>query len=226
MGCTCNMVYNPNTGDWSHHSSCPLYPNSYWVPYPSPFEQDKETNAALERLKYALNRKKTDEEEQKPNPGKCREEGYETKPAMQSFTTGATRSDDSYKPDFEGFFSPLVLGAYAEYMQEHRIQDDGNVRASDNWQKGMPFHKYIKSLWRHFHQLWLLHRGYTPAPEKRAGKVVPVTMISALSGIMFNTMGYFHEYLMDRDAWVKRVVSEPENGDKITALDARRQKVA
>jgi hypothetical protein len=145
------------------------------------------------------------------------------KPAMQAFETGATRSDDSKKNDYEGFLSPLVLEAYADYMTEHRVQDDGQVRASDNWQRGMPFHKYIKSLFRHFLQLWQLHRGYTPKPESRAGKMVPVTVTSAVSGILFNTSGYFHEYLMDRNAWENRIVSEPENADVLRAPDVRKQ---
>lgn len=150
----------------------------------------------------------------------------EVKAAMQSFTTGANRSDDSKKPDYEGFFSPLVLEAYAEYMQEHRITDTGAMRASDNWQLGMPFHKYMKSLFRHFIQLWQLHRGYTPKPESRGGKVVPVTVRSAMAGVLFNTMGYFHEYLMDPEAWEQRVISEPPDADKILASDWRKQKVA
>lgn len=136
---------------------------------------------------------------------------------VQKFESGATRSDDSNKPDFEGFFSPLVMDAYAEYMQEHRVQDDGKVRASDNWQRGMPFHKYMKSLFRHFMQLWHLHRGWAVKPEKRAGKLVPVTVTSAISGILFNTMGYFHEYLRDIENWEDRIISEPEDGDVIRA---------
>lgn len=150
-----------------------------------------------------------------------------TPKVMQTFATGATRSDDSNKPDFEGFLSPLVIADYGMYMQEHRTQDDGTVRASDNWQRGMPFHKYLKSLWRHLLQLWLLHRGHTAdthpfLQEKRAGKVVPVTVRTALAGILFNTQGYYHEYLMDRNAWENRVVSEPENADVVRAPDVRR----
>jgi hypothetical protein len=147
---------------------------------------------------------------------------------MQAFSTGATRSDDSYKPDPEGFFSPLVIAAYAEYMQEQRLQDDGRTRASDNWQKGIPFHKYMKSLWRHFLDLWKLHRGYVPKPEMRHGRPVPVTMEKALAGIMFNTMGYFHEYLMDREAWENRQISDQEDvDDKVRTIHhARKQKAA
>jgi hypothetical protein len=121
-------------------------------------------------------------------------------PKMQQFDTGATRSDDTNKPDPEGFLSPVVLEAYMEYMQEHRVQDDGKVRESDNWQKGMPLNKYMKSLWRHFFQLWQLHRGHTPKPELRAGVLVPVTKKSACVGVMFNVMGYLHVLLTEQRA--------------------------
>jgi hypothetical protein len=115
--------------------------------------------------------------------------------AMQQFGTGATRSDDSNKPDYEGYLSPLVIEAYGRYMLEHQTQDDGVKRDSDNWQKGMPLPKYMKSLWRHVMQLWQLHRGVAVAPEKRAGILVPVTIESALMAVLFNTMGYAHEWL-------------------------------
>ena len=57
---------------------------------------------------------------------------------MREFDTGATRDAETNKLDFEGFFSPLALEEYAKYMHMHRRQADGNVRDSDNWQKGMP----------------------------------------------------------------------------------------
>ena len=111
--------------------------------------------------------------------------------AIRRFSTGATRDTDNGKLDPEGFFSPLVLLEYAEYMHRHRVQPDGDLRASDNWQNGMPRKQYMKSLWRHFMDLWLIHRGY---PEKARGDIK-----EALCGIMFNAMGYMHEVLIDRD---------------------------
>jgi hypothetical protein len=199
--CTCNMTFSPGNRVWEHWKDCPMYGEKM-----DP-RQEPERRIELDHR----------------GPLAAWPSVNETKPVVQAFATGATRSDDTHKPDFEGFLSPLVLTAYAEYMQEHRTQDDGSVRASDNWQRGMPFHKYMKSLFRHFMQMWWLHRGYTPAPEKRAGKLVPVTMVSAVSGIMFNTMGYFHEFLMDHKAWEQRIISEPEDADVLRAPDVRKK---
>ena len=70
--------------------------------------------------------------------------------AVRTFDTGATRDTDDGKLDYEGFISPLVLERFARYMHTHRLQPDGTLRDSDNWQKGIPRDQYIKSAWRHF----------------------------------------------------------------------------
>lgn len=112
---------------------------------------------------------------------------------VRSFSTGATRSSDTGKPDYEGFLSPVVLEEFGKYMSKHRIQANGEPRDSDNWQRGIPLSAYIKSTWRHFMHWWLLHRGHVALDEKGQ----PVTMRETLSAIMFNTMGYFHEWLKE-----------------------------
>ena len=106
---------------------------------------------------------------------------------IRKFKTGATRDTEIGKLDYEGFLSPIVLKAYAEYMNKHRKQSDGQLRNSDNWQQGIPKDAYIKSLWRHMMDLWLEHRGY----KSRDGKK------DALMGILFNTMGYTLELLKE-----------------------------
>jgi hypothetical protein len=50
--------------------------------------------------------------------------------------TGATRDTSNGKNDYEGFNNPLVELAFGDYMTEHRIQSDGSLRDSDNWQQG------------------------------------------------------------------------------------------
>ena len=73
------------------------------------------------------------------------------------FDTGATRDTDANKLDFEGFLSPRVLRQYAEYMHKCRLRNQPHgeaLRASDNWQKGMPKDSYMKSLVRHVMELW------------------------------------------------------------------------
>ena len=111
---------------------------------------------------------------------------------MRMFKSGATRSSDDDKLDYEGFLSPLVLERYAEYMHKHRKQADGKIRASDNWQKGIPFTAYMKSLWRHLKDLWTLHRGIGVL-DREDGHVV--SKEEALCAILFNCSGYLHELL-------------------------------
>ena len=113
---------------------------------------------------------------------------------MREFDTGATRDDDNEKLDYEGFLSPVALKRYAEYMHEHRKQVDGGMRASDNWQKGIPLDVYMKSLWRHLIELWNVHRD----PRKLGMHEIVMSDIiyikkEALCAIIFNAFGYLHE---------------------------------
>jgi hypothetical protein len=99
---------------------------------------------------------------------------------VRTFNTGATRNGEFNKLDYEGFLSPLVLKRYAEYMHACRVQSDGKLRDSDNWQKGIPMDVYMKSAWRHFMAMWTDHRaGEDPTQD--------------LCALLFNVMGYLHE---------------------------------
>ena len=104
---------------------------------------------------------------------------------VRIFKSGATRDTDEGKLDYEGFLSPVVLERFAEYMQKHRIQSDGRLRESDNWQKGIPVHQYVKSLWRHFMAVWKGHRNGQIGEED-------------VCAMLFNTMGLLHELIMSR----------------------------
>lgn len=106
---------------------------------------------------------------------------------IRQFETGATRDTDIGKLDYEGFLSPLVLRRYAEYMHSHRIQPDGALRDSDNWQKGIPRDQYMKSMWRHFMDVWTAHRGYGYGSDE--------WLETALCAVLFNVCGYLHEIL-------------------------------
>jgi hypothetical protein len=107
---------------------------------------------------------------------------------MREFDTGATRDNDENKLDYEGFLSPIVLERFAWYMHLHRQQADGKLRSADNWQKGMPLDVYMKSLFRHFMDLWAIHRG-----EEQIA--INVYTEEVLCAIMFNVMGYLHTVL-------------------------------
>lgn len=120
---------------------------------------------------------------------------YAASSPVRTFSTGATRDTSEGKNDYEGFLSPLVIEAYGDYMQEHQRQSDGSIRPSDNWQKGMPFDVYMKSLLRHVIDFWKLHRGYSVKAELRGGVWVLPTKRTLLCSILFNAMGYLHELL-------------------------------
>jgi hypothetical protein len=108
---------------------------------------------------------------------------------MRSFDTGATRDTAEGKLDYEGFLSPAVLRQYAKFMNMNRLQSDGKLRDSDNWQKGIPMDVYMKSGYRHFNDWWAGHRkGASPMIDRK-----PV--MAALCGLLFNVMGYMHEEL-------------------------------
>ena len=108
---------------------------------------------------------------------------------MREFKSGATRDTDEGKLDFEGFLSPPVLWRYAQYMHKNRIQADGKLRDSDNWQKGMSQDVYMKSMWRHFMDVWEYHRRpELPRDEQQ----------EALCALLFNVMGMLHESIKEQ----------------------------
>lgn len=108
---------------------------------------------------------------------------------VRQFNSGANRSSDAGKPDFEGFLSPQVIERYGEYMHKHRHLPDGQLRASDNWQRGIPKEAYMKSGFRHFMDWWGLHRGLGVSREP---------MEESLCALIFNASGYLQEILKER----------------------------
>jgi hypothetical protein len=108
---------------------------------------------------------------------------------MTKFETGATRSANEGKLDYRGFISPLAMKRFAEYMNRHRVQADGTIRASDNWKKGMPMDRYAESMVRHAFEFW---QEYDLG---RMGLVNdPFAMDEALCALVFNALGYLHEW--------------------------------
>lgn len=107
----------------------------------------------------------------------------------RSFESGANRNSDEGKLDFEGFLSPSVLKKYAEYMHKNRKLEDGSLRDSDNWQKGIPKDVYMKSMWRHFFDVWSSSRGLETEEDQATN----------LCALMFNAMGMLHELLREEN---------------------------
>lgn len=117
--------------------------------------------------------------------------GDSENPKIRKFETGATRDSDTDKLEYNGFNCPLVEKRYAEYMHEHRVQPDGELRASNNWKKGIPIEAYKQSLHRHFMDLWLHLEGYVE-------EAVDKNIESVLSAIRFNINGIMHETLKEK----------------------------
>jgi hypothetical protein len=108
---------------------------------------------------------------------------------VRAFATGATRDAEGDKLDYEGFLSPLVLKRYAEHMHAARKMPDGTMRASDNWQKGIPTDVYMSSMWRHFFAVWNTHRQWDEDDIE-----------AELCALLFNVQGYLHEILKAKRA--------------------------
>jgi hypothetical protein len=104
---------------------------------------------------------------------------------IRTFSTGATRDSVAGKLRYEGYFSPLVLRARAEYMRTHQVQADGELREPDNWQKGIPADALMDSAFRHFMDWWLAHREHGGDVQE------------AICALMFNAEAYLHAVLME-----------------------------
>jgi hypothetical protein len=113
---------------------------------------------------------------------------------MNNFDTGATRDTSEGKLVFDKFFSHPVLVQYAKYMNMNRLQSDGQLRDGDNWQKGIPQEKYMESTYRHFMDFWAYHRETEYRDRQQ-----DVEGIGAICGLLFNVMGWLHEWLKDYD---------------------------
>lgn len=106
---------------------------------------------------------------------------------IRRYETGATRDSAEGKPSYASYLSPLVVRSYGEYMLQHETQSNGERREPGNWKRGMSKRDYLESLFRHFHDLWLIDEGY--------GEKARESVEEALNGIIFNASGYLHELL-------------------------------
>ena len=107
---------------------------------------------------------------------------------VRQFASGANRDTELGKLDYEGFYSPIVMERFAQYMNKNRKLSNGTTRESDNWQKGIPFEAYMKSMYRHFMDVWMEHRGY----DTKVGQE------EALCALIFNAQGYLFELLQSK----------------------------
>ncbi len=130
---------------------------------------------------------------------------------MRNFgTEGPTRSDLGDKMQIEGYLSPLTIRRYGEYMRKHQRQENGELRECDNWQKGdgIPQASYMDSLFRHFLDIWGIHRGYWTESEDGEDSE------DLLCALLFNVMGLLHEK-------VKARLQERKAQERIPAGEAK-----
>lgn len=104
---------------------------------------------------------------------------------IRKFETGATRDTAENKLDYEAFFSPAVLERRAIFMHKNRLQPDGNLRDGGNWKKGIPIDQYMKSLARHFMDVWKENHGISTVEG----------LEEAICAAMFNLEGMLFEVL-------------------------------
>lgn len=102
---------------------------------------------------------------------------------MRKFETGATRDVDVNKIPFKAFLSPFAMEQFGLYMNRHREQADGSMRAPDNWKLGIPIPVYEDSLLRHAHEF---HKQIEMGDVNAA--------MEAACAIMFNVQGWMHEH--------------------------------
>lgn len=115
------------------------------------------------------------------------------KSKIRQFETGATRDTSEGKLEFARFMSPIVIKRYAEYMDLHRKQSDGNLRDPDNW-----MHLFgdnhedvcMDSLWRHLMDAWLINKGFKNEARE--------DLESALCAILFNTQAWLFKLLKEK----------------------------
>ena len=128
---------------------------------------------------------------------------------MRNYKTGATRSSADGKVDHLGFRNPITELAFGKYMLRHRVQEDGQLRAANNWWKGIDNNDTIQSLIRHTEDLSALHSGlfvykikdedgehtyYSEKPIKLL-KGNEITVDETTNAIRFNSMSYLLNYI-------------------------------
>jgi hypothetical protein len=123
--------------------------------------------------------------------------------AIRTFDTGATRDTAQGKLDYEGFLSPIVLERYAKYLDKHRVQSNGELRESDNWQKmfgDKHFDVCMKSACRHFIDWWMQHRGYKGQED----------IADSICALIFNAMAYLYKIESDTHNGKRNSIDQTE----------------
>ena len=110
---------------------------------------------------------------------------------MRSFSTGATRDTGEGKLEFDGFIAVELIEQFAKFMNMNRLQSDGKLRNSDNWQKGIPNEVCLKSHYRHFFESWKISRQFIDLEDQTfhvdwMNRQDYIEFVAALMGQVFN----------------------------------------
>lgn len=128
-----------------------------------------------------------------PREQRLQAQQAETAKQMRDFASGAKRSSDAGKPDYLGFISHRAVKRFGEYMLAHQKCEDGSMRASDNWKKGIPIASYRSSRSRHLRELEQMEE------QGAEGKIdlseFAAEYEEALCALIFNCQGLLHEHL-------------------------------
>lgn len=118
----------------------------------------------------------------------------EFKTLLRTFEGGAIRDTNVGKLEYYGFFSPLVMKRFAEYMDKHRKLPDGSLRGSDNWKSlfGENHNKIcFDSLLRHLMDVWLIMDNYQDEARD--------SIEEALCAMSFNINALLLKLLIDKE---------------------------
>jgi len=106
---------------------------------------------------------------------------------VETYASGASRSDSTDKLDYANGLSVQVLTRYLEYLQKHQTLPDGSKREFWNWKRGMSEDRYVEALLRHTVDLLRCYRGL----------LVPNAELEDLCcAVIFNSSGLLFERLV------------------------------
>lgn len=135
------------------------------------------------------------------------------KDKIRVFKGGATRDTSNGKFEPLGFIHPYCDYNFCQYMHKHRLQSNGELRDSDNWQSGFGKETLAHSFTRHVEDFKLLHYGFFVYEDRNNGQAVrrvlneelkelppnwkQITMTDALNGCRFNSEAYKLEHFKE-----------------------------
>jgi len=118
----------------------------------------------------------------------------------------STRSSDEGKIDYN-HLSAISDRCFVEYMHQHRIQEDGELRDADNYKYDMPISSNRKSLMGHYNDLKMMLEGWTVMEDGKA-----LNPFETIQAIKFNLSTFDHNlmkgFVFDRKYTAGKIEAE------------------